>query len=339
MPNFDSGTYFLTALLPVSLSTVDDGAAPTSAVHALRKEIAKISTIQLTLADGLSQSPFAGNTLNHFARLSVIEDVAYVGRDQPYALFVKLGQLLPGALAKKFNPIIAQPQDHLANPFLLLAVDFDAKDSSDETRDAYLKTLWNTAHEQIAKIFKYCEAFEQRVADADSFAAYIADCQLETTMPFHDYWPNNVPVAALPELSWGKAFGIFFAAALPVFFVVDYFGPHFLGFLWTLIALAAAVAAGVFAGVRYIENFGQAPFPPASYAGETEPCATLPQVLKGLHLRRVFTRFAIDAQSLAADPADAEGAKKLYDAFGDFLAREKPGDLNEPTQPPGVIGI
>jgi hypothetical protein len=339
MPNFDSGAYFLTALIPVSACTVNDGSAPTSAVHALRKEIAKIPTTQLTLAEAPSQSPFAGNTRNHLARLSVIEDVAYVGRDQPNALLVKAGQLLPGALAKKFNPVIAQPQDHLANPFMLFAVDFDAADGSDATRDSYLVELWDTGHERLSKIFKYCQDFEARVVDGPTFVKYIADCQIETTMPFHDYWPNIAPVAALPELSLPKTIGIALAVAIPVFLLLHAIGPAFLGLLWTLIALIAALAAGVAASVQYIIRFGQTPFPAATYAGETEPCATLPQVLKSLHLRRVFTRFAIDAQGFAAEPNDAEGAKKLYDAFGAFLQSEKPDDLSGPTQPPGVIGI
>jgi hypothetical protein len=76
---------------------------------------------------------------------------------------------------------------------------------------------------------------------------------------------------------------------------------------------------------------GRKPFPAASYA-------TLPTVLKALHLQRVFTGFAIEHQMQAAG-ADAASAQQLYDGFKAFVAANKPDDLQAPTQPPGVIGI
>ena len=59
---------------------------------------------------------------------------------------------------------------------------------------------------------------------------------------------------------------------------------------------------------------GAKPFPAA-------PDSDLPTVLKALHLQRTFTRFAIDNQLLAADPASAQ---ELHAAFRDFV------DVNQP---------
>jgi hypothetical protein len=46
------------------------------------------------------------------------------------------------------------------------------------------------------------------------------------------------------------------------------------------------------------------------------PDSKLPGVLKALHLQRTFTRFVIDNQLLAVDPAPAP---QLYAAFRDFV--------------------
>src|SRR5580704_6823974 len=54
---------------------------------------------------------------------------------------------------------------------------------------------------------------------------------------------------------------------------------------------------------------GAKPFPAA-------PDSKLPGVLKALHLQRTFTRFVIDNQLLAVDPAPAP---QLYAAFRDFV--------------------
>ena len=85
------------------------------------------------------------------------------------------------------------------------------------------------------------------------------------------------------------------------------------------------------AGYFSVMAAGNKPFP-------AEPYADLPTVLKSLHLRRTFTRFAIDSQMQAAG-SDATSAQQLYDGFAAFLAANKPADLKSPTQQPGVIGI
>ena len=85
------------------------------------------------------------------------------------------------------------------------------------------------------------------------------------------------------------------------------------------------------AGFVSVMAAGRKPFPAAPYAN-------LPTVLKALHLRRMFTRFAIDSQMHAAG-SDAASAQQLYDGFAAFVAANRPDDLQAPTQKPGVIGI
>ncbi len=349
MPNFDSGTYFLTALLPVdngSLILDDTGAsgnlpkkAVTSPVHALRKELARLAPAQQSpqTAPNGPQSPFARNLRTHFARFVVIDDTAFVGRKTTDAVLGALLAALPFTSAgfkAKFDPIVPQPQDHLANSYLFFSVDFDATGGETEERDSYLRELWSdpNCRSDLRKIFKYCFEFEERVRDDDpqSFANYIADCQLETTMPFHDYFPNDVPLDALPPAPVGKVLATAAGSAFLVFAVL-YFGllgglPGLSGFL---IAALAGLGAGGYAAYRYIIFLGGKPLPAA-------PNATLRDVLKALHVKAAFTRFAIDNQMRSADP---DAAKELYDRFGDFVATHKPQENSGPTQKPGIIGI
>jgi hypothetical protein len=342
MPTFDSGTYFLTTLIPIRTDTVLDGEIPTSAIHALRKEIEKLPTKEWTLSEVALSSdykpgPFARNRRNHFARLVVIDDVAYVGRDQPNTLIVSLNDFFPRRSdweKDRFDPVIAQPQDHLSSPFLFFSSDFDATTGDDKDRDSYLIELWDTASTELKAIFQYCYGFNERVRDGASFAAYVASCQLETTMPFHDYWLDGVPVDKLPNLSPEKAGGVFAGAALAVFLALYHFIlPGFLGWVSLLLAFAGAILAGGAALYFYVLHLGKKPFPAA-------PDATLPDVLKALHLRREFTRFVIENQlAAAADKASVDSAQKLYAAFAKFIVEQRPDDIDHQTQPPGLIGI
>src|SRR5258708_6702873 len=186
MPTYDGGHYFLTVVVPIKTTPVNDDQAVTSPVHALRKRLGMLPTAAETPACGGGQSPFARNTRNHFARFVIIDDVAYVGRSGCNVLW--------GGIAGN-KLMVAQPQDHLKCPFLLFAADFDAKSGSAQERDSYLAELWKTMEKELREIFGFCEGFDAKVKDAASFAAYVAACQLETTMSFNDYYvdPLNLP--------------------------------------------------------------------------------------------------------------------------------------------------
>jgi Tn3 transposase DDE domain len=195
MPTFDGGHYFLTVLVPVKTDPIPAGSPFTSPVHALRKKLAMLPPAQQTPACCDGQSPFARNTRNDFARFVVIDDVAYNGRVTQNSL----GLALQNALSKvKINLVVAQPQDHLSCPFLLFSADFDAECGADSKRDSYLATLWNTMEAELREIFTHCEGFDG-VNDEVSFAKYIARCQIETTMPFNDYYVDlDATVKSLP---------------------------------------------------------------------------------------------------------------------------------------------
>jgi hypothetical protein len=323
MPTFDGGHYFLTVLVPVKTDPISAGSVLTSPVHALRKKLAMLPPAQQTPACGDGQSPFARNTRNHFARFVVIDDVAYNGRVAQNSLWLALRN----ALGKtKITLVVAQPQDHLTCPFLLFSADIDAESGADSERDSYLALLWKTMERDLREIFVHCEGFDG-VNDEVSFAKYIASCQLETTMPFNDYYIDPLYLPTWPadkNLIPAGAGAIVFLLGLAVFCFLSGLG----GFVVMLLG-AGVLAGGLWMAYASILAAGNKPFP-------TAPDSNLPAVLKGLHLQREFTRFVIKNQLLAVDPASAQ---QFHDAFGAFIATNEPDNLVRPTQPPGIIGI
>jgi hypothetical protein len=346
MPNFDSGAYFLTVLCPVETATIptrspesrdSPSGGGTSPVHDLRKALAELAPAQQTTAtcDGDLKSPFSYNLRAHFARFVVIDDFMFVGRKPENAWISTIVQALPYVserFKQKFDPIIPQPQDHLRHPYLFFSADFDARDGSDESRDSFLRDLWSEprSREDLKKIFCYCRDFSARVRDdsPESFAKYIADCQVETTMPFHDYWMDNVPINALPQPGL-KILAASVGAGVIASFLLHSWLFSGWGCLGLLLTLIGGLAAAVFVGNALVLIAGSKPFPAA-------PNSTLPEVLKSLHVKNAFTQFIIDNQLASVDPA---AAGDLQRRFREFLEQERPDDLQGPTQSPGVIGF
>jgi hypothetical protein len=332
MPTFDGGHYFLTVLLPIRTDVLKDEGTATSPVHALRKRLDVLAPAAQTPASDGKQSPFARSLRTHFARFAIIDDVAYNGRDGRNVIAVTVT-----------NEILtnAQPQDHLTCPFLLFVADFDAKSGADAERDSYVKELWNTMQEDLCQIFGFCQRFDPKKMDAEKFAKYISDCQIETTMSFNDYYADTpaLPVWSTKPYLWfgggsAVAMGLGFLATL-LLLVLDLFTPFLQGGLRCAFASfligAVVLAVVLLLAYRSANAFGAKPFP-------TAPNSDLPTVLKALHLRNAFTRFAVDNQMQAAG-GDADSAKQLYDNFAAFVAANKPSEVGEPTQKPGVIGI
>lgn len=323
MPTFDGGHYFLTILLPVKTEPIPDGTTFTSSVHALRKQLAMLPAAAQTPACGGGQSPFARNTRNHFVRCAIIGDVAYNGREQDNAVW---------ALLKNINPTVAQPQDHLTCPFLYFSAEFDAASGADDERDSYLARLWDTMNDELQRIFTFCVGFDANVNDAASFAKYIARGQIETTMSFNDYYTDiATTVQSLPTWPDDKYKyiipAIVGAALLVLGFAATWILSAAAGLILAILGVAA-LGAVAFMAYSSIMAAGAKPFPAA-------PDSNLPSILKGFYLQRSFTRFAIDNQMLAVN---ASSADEFHAAFGNFLARNRPDNLDGPTQPPGVIG-
>jgi hypothetical protein len=332
MPNLDGGHYFLTALIPVKTGLLDDTDRNyTSRVHALRSYLARLPPALQSRANerrGIN-SPFARNRHTHFARLLVADDVAFNGRVGSDSLLVALSPFLaklPG-LSKyaALNPLVAQSVDLLPSPYLIFVCDFDAQGvqgSGDAALDEYLIGLWSDMGEEWGYILQHCYGFHD-VHDGPSFSAAIRRCQVETTMPFNDYWQvaPNLASLAMP-LAGVVAPAVIGAVALVAGLLGWLIADHATMWKWLTLIGLLAVVAGLYYAYRQILQNGLKPLP-------TAPDSDLPTVLKSLYIQQHFVRFAIDNQ--ITDPA------ALYGAFGKFLQDHLPTEIAGPTQPAGVV--
>jgi hypothetical protein len=332
MPNIDGGHCFLTVLAPIRVERMVGPVVgwSYSHQHQLAQKLALLATGRQTAASppDVWQSPFAKNQLNHFARFVIINGPAFNGRISPETLI---------AAARGINPLTPQHIDLLNSPYLLLAAEIDAPDGEASVR-AYADTLWQTMQNDLKVIFDHCEGFAG-IDSADKFYDYIKRCQVETTMPFNDYWPDGltVPKTQLPTgpVLWTVALtGLALVAWLAVLFLNGIFFLFDInGSFAELVAEGAALGAIViplligavllsaFLLLGWVHRRGAVPFP-------TAPGADLPTILKALFLQQQFTRFAIDVQGL--------DDQTLHRRFGAFLGAVRPSDT-VPTQEPGEV--
>ena len=308
MPNRDGGHYFLTALSPIHADpcTREDGTI-TSPTAAVREALATLPTAAqsgVVAADGY-RSPFARCDRTHLARLVVIDQPAFNGR--------VAGNTLVDAIRKTDLLAHGRP-DTLTRAWILLAVDFDPAEGPGDGLHAYLVGLWAVMEAELRDIYSHCYAFTDEVRDGDGFARYIRRCQVETTMPFNDYWIVPPPLPTLPLTGMAAAAAVFVVAAVAIG-ARGGLGP-------ALLALVASVAIAVWVAYRFVVARGARPFP-------TAPGSDLRTVLKALFLQQRFARFAIANQGV--------GPEALHRAFGEFVATDRPADIARPTQAPGVI--
>jgi hypothetical protein len=311
MPNYDAGHYFLTVLAPVRLDSVVVNGQSQSRRHMIREALYFMPSGERTVATQgeVTDNPFARNTATHFARFAVLDDVVFNGRVS--------GNTLIDAILKR-NPLTAQPVDRLTTPFLIFCADFDAPTGTKADLKIYLEKLWATMQPELTAVFQHCVGFEDVTTDEDFFV-YITRCQIETTMPFNDYWTVR---PALQDLDF-KPFlvGGVLAAIVAVIGL----------FMWRPLLLVlglAALAVVIFLAYRKVVDTAKIPFPKTAPPGAS---ADLPTVLKALRVQREFTQLAIDLQG--------KTEQELYDGFGAFITATKPYDLNESTQIPGIIGV
>lgn len=328
MPNLDGGHYFLTVFAPIRTGGMIDPVVGRTRSHRqlLAQKLALIPTGRQTQASPADAwpSPLARNTLNHLARFVIVDGPAFNGRVSGDALW---------ALVRKTNPLTPQPVDRLPAPYLVFAADLDGQ-TDDNPLGAYAAALWATMRHDLEQIFGHCEGFDG-IETAEAFEAYIRRCQVETTMPFNDYWADGLKASDLklplaPLIVVGAA-AAGWLAATALHGVLALTGVT--GGLadvcaaaarWAWLALPALLAlAGlcVYGLYRAVMQAGARPF-------LTAPGSDLPSVLKALFLQQQFTRFAIEAQGLNDDD--------LHTRFGGFLGAVRPADP-QPTQAAGEI--
>ncbi|NIZ13874.1 hypothetical protein [Phaeobacter sp. HF9A] len=326
MADLDTGHLFLTFLAPIKRGGPKNDVSYT---QKMRIELAKLPPAHQSPATQKTPfaAPFARNTRTHFARMFVLDDVVYNGRNAQDALV---------ATIKKVNTAVPEHVDGLKSSYLVFTADIDAisKDGDPlpshlsakqqrEVRRAYAELLWETMGEELVAIFQNCHGFDG-VSDAASFATYLERCHVETTMPFHDYYLelpkfNILPVKLLIGAVLVPAIVALVALVLRVLGMITLLGMNTL--------MLALVAGGLtciafFLSVRYAISNGAKPLAPAKYDD-------LPTVLKSLYTQQRFADFVADNQG--KDP------EALQAAFGQFLSDVAPGNLAGPTQSPGVI--
>jgi hypothetical protein len=338
MPDLDTGHIFLTTLAPIKAGG-DASEAPLSGEAAVSYEqkvriaLAEMPTALQSPATqniGLN-SPFSRNRRTHLARMFVLSDTTYNGRNPQNPIV---------ATAMGINPVDPLPVDELNAAYLVFCADIDAVTedgaplpaklsaaAQKRVRAAYARELWQTMGPELNDIYCNCVGFDG-VKTADEFAIYLDKCHVETTMPFHDYYLelpefNLLPVKRLLAAVAAPAVVALLALVMRLVGVLD---VPVLGWstLWTavgglILALLVAVAA-----IRYALQNGARPLAPAKYDD-------LPSVLKGLYIQQTFSDFIIDHQGADAD--------RLHQDFGAFLAAHRPENRMSPTQTPGVISI
>jgi hypothetical protein len=317
MPTFDSGRCFLTALLPIKTTEiVDNNGMSSSPIHMVRDALAVLPTArQSQVTASLPKvSPFMHNTQTHFARFVVIEDVVFNGR------------MPADAILDQSDRTVGRKIDQLPCPYLLFTADFDAPNGTVEELRTWLRSVWSDMRIDLAAVFTNCHGYASDTADA--FADYIIGCQIESTMPFNDYWPGAPPLTSMsvPLLT---ASGIVTALAVGAALWALATRIGWVQWLWPWLYCAevlgivlTALAAGVYVAYRWVMGHGAKPFPMA-------PNSDLPSVLKALYLQRQLISFAIEMQG--------KDEQTLYRSFGNFLQEHRPHDTKIKTQEPGVI--
>jgi len=342
MPNFDTGHYFLTTLAPIKTGTTKSLLGDKISfkqdlrtILSLLPTASQSSATEMINHDSDRCSPFSRNLRTHFCRFMILDDVIYNGR---------VGKNPIVSAVKNENLLIPEEIDHLNCSYLMFVADIDAvlndgdplpknlsQQEQDAVREAYAHQLWKTMKFEIQKIYSNCVGFD-RVKDAKGFANYLRRCQIETTMPFNDYWLNPpefdpLPVKKLVTLVLtpfvitllGLVGWIFQMEQVPILHWFFNWTPS-----WTFLGGFVATSLTILAALFYTLKYGNRPFPAGKYAD-------LPSVLKSLLVQQTFSNFVVASQG----KSDAE----LHQAFGEFLAKQKPSDKRSPRQAPGVISI
>jgi hypothetical protein len=323
MPTFDGGHCFLTTLFPIdSKNIVDHGGLKSSHVQLVRNALSVLPTAHQSPATDKApcDSPFSRCTKTHFARIVVLDDVIFNGRMPENSLAVAI---------KDEDPTVPKSVDMLPGPYLFFNADFDAPQGTDSELRYWLRGVWTNMRTDLDPIFEHCFQYTAKVKDANSFADYVIAHQLETTMPFNDYWPTGM-IPPLPTLSLilvavtvavvaaATGCGLWWLLGLVHLTV----GAGLWRWLEILLVGLAGLGAGIYAAYCMVIRAGIKPFAMA-------PNSDLPSILKGLYLQRRLIPKVADLQG--------KSQQELFDEMGAFLKAMQVDNLQAPTQAPGMI--
>jgi hypothetical protein len=141
MANRNGNVYGLTILSPI----INDPAADVSHAVAIRMYLAGLARNE--------SSPFAKVSSTHMARLTVMDDVVFVGHPAH--------------------------EEHLKSRYLVFESNFDGE------LDAYLTRMAREISEAVEAVWAHCIGYPG-LADVEKFVAYMKKCQLTTTFYFAD---------------------------------------------------------------------------------------------------------------------------------------------------------
>lgn len=347
MPSFDSGYYAFTALIPLLPDDTDWrlwrwSRQSSSVPHSLRELLSSLPTVDVPAGGGdkgggaavTRAIPFSGCDRTHFARLVVVEELAWNGREGSDTLL----ELLWGALGWFDH----RPADRLPCPYLLVLLDFDAPDGSSASVEDYLLELWPSMEQEWTLILSHCLGFDPAPGRrSQSYVELMLRHEIDSTFPYTGYaW------AAQQARLWDPATGRFRSAranALPralqllivwlVLLLLVLLVPALVGLGIRLTASEGRLLLLLLAGLAlllpllwsrlYAEAF--APWP-------AQPGTDLRSVLKALFLQSRFLELVEQSQR-----GGTAGNPSLRRRFRQFLEETQPHDVDVPSLRPGSI--
>ncbi|MFZ9951257.1 MAG: hypothetical protein ACO3FA_03105 [Vulcanococcus sp.] len=376
MPSFDSGYYAFTALIPLLPAETDRRIwgwtnRPTSLVHSLRELLGSLPTVDVPdagdgPAGGVRPIPFSGCARTHFARLVVVEELAWNGREGCDTLI----ELLKGALGWPDR----QPIDRLPRPYLLVMLDFDATDGGSASVENYLNGLWSSLEQEWTLILRHCSGFDlapQR--RRQSYVELLLRHEIDSTFTYTGYgwaaqqaglWDPETgrfrqPAAASPPpglqllILWSGLVLCLLLGPLLVWLVNQ--GAQALA--WLLHPLQPMLDHLLLPGSQLWLRWTPLPLPilwrwllllgglllllpllwngfygSAFHPWPAEPGTDLRSVLKALYLQGRFLELTEQRQH-----QQASGTPSFRRQFRAFLEETQPNDRDAPTLRPGSI--
>lgn len=164
MANTSGKAYALTILSPIKPGHIN--------------EVAHSDEIRARIDDWnfLSNSPMSQVPETYLCRFFVLDDVFTQSQGGP-DFYGTISDFL--AIFSDTVRLNALPrEDHLQSKYLVFSCNFHGD------LDTYLRGMWNAIGPELKQIWEYCYAFDQ-VKDADSFIAYMQQCQLKASLFFN----------------------------------------------------------------------------------------------------------------------------------------------------------